>query len=172
MKHTFAYRAQSISIERALALRPEIENFHAEYCAVLDQNQVELWPEFFTEDGLYRATSRENAELGMPVGLIYAEGRDMMHDRAVATSRTQMYAPRFTLHLVSNLRILEETAVGEIESQANFLLMQTLIEGPSTVHLAGTYHDTHVRVDGQLKLKERHAIFDTEILANSLVYPI
>ncbi|MGO1767006.1 MAG: nuclear transport factor 2 family protein, partial [Advenella sp.] len=64
MKNTFAYRAQNISIERVLALRPEIENFHAEYCAVLDQNQVELWPDFFAEDGLYRATSRENAELG------------------------------------------------------------------------------------------------------------
>ena len=172
MKNTFTYQPQTISRERALALRPEIENFHAEYCAVLDQNQVEQWPEFFTEDGLYRATSRENAELGMPVGLIYAEGRDMMHDRAVATSRTQMYAPRFTLHLVTNVRILQESESGNIEAQANFLLMQTLIEGPSTVHLAGTYHDTFVRVADQLKLKERHAIFDTEILANSLVYPI
>lgn len=172
MKNTFTYQPQNISRERALALRPEIENFHAEYCAVLDQNQVEQWPDFFTEDGLYRATSRENAELGLPVGLIYAEGRDMMHDRAVATSRTQMYAPRFTLHVVSNIRILQESKAGDIEAQANFLLMQTLVEGPSTIHLAGTYHDTFVWVGDQLRLKERHAIFDTEILANSLVYPI
>jgi hypothetical protein len=39
-------------------------------------------------------TEYENAERGLPVGLVYAEGRDMLRDRAVAISRTQMFAPR------------------------------------------------------------------------------
>ena len=43
---------------RAIALRLEIEEFHADYCAALDAGQVESWPDFFTEDGLYRVTAR------------------------------------------------------------------------------------------------------------------
>ena len=166
------YRERRIDAGRATALRHEIEDFNAEYCAVLDAGQVEAWPAFFAEDGLYRVTARENAELGLPVGLVYAQGRDMMHDRAVAIARTQMFAPRYNLHLVTNTRVTSESTSGEIAAQANFLLLQTLVEGPSTIHMAGTYHDRFVRVDGALLLKERQAIYDTTIIANDLVYPL
>ena len=98
----------------------------------------------------YTASPRENADLGLPVGLVYSEGRAMMHDRAVAISRTQMFAPRYMLHMVSNTRVISESADGEIQAQAAFLLMQTLVEGPTTLHLAGTYYDRYTRQDGVL----------------------
>lgn len=166
------FRPRDIDPARAAALRHEIEDFNADYCAVLDAGQVEAWPEFFAADGTYRVTARENAELGMPVGLVYAQGRGMMHDRAVAIAKTQMFAPRYNLHLVTNTRVTRESADGEVEAQANFLLLQTLVEGPSTVHMAGTYYDRFVRVEGRLLLKERQAIYDTTIIANDLVYPL
>ncbi|VTU17705.1 aromatic-ring-hydroxylating dioxygenase subunit beta [Variovorax sp. RA8] len=166
------YRQRGIDPVRALALRHEIEDFNAEYCAVLDAGHVEAWPDFFAEDATYRVTARENAELGLPVGLVYAQGRGMMHDRAVAIARTQMFAPRYNLHLVTNTRVTSESTSGEIAAQANFLLLQTLVEGPSTIHMAGTYYDRFVRVDGGLLLKERQAIYDTTIIANDLVYPL
>ena len=74
----------------------------------------------------------------------------MMHDRAVAISRTQMFAPRYMLHMVSNTRVISESADGEIQAQAAFLLMQTLVEGPTTLHLAGAYYDRYTRQDGVL----------------------
>lgn len=166
------YRERNIDTGRSLALSHEIEAFNSEYCAVLDAGNIEAWPEFFTQDGIYRVTARENAELGMPVGLVYAQGRDMMHDRATAIAKTQMFAPRYNLHLVTNTRVTSESAQGEIAAQANFLLLQTLVEGPSTIHMAGTYYDRFVRVDGQLQLRERQAIYDTTIIANDLVYPL
>jgi anthranilate 1,2-dioxygenase small subunit len=169
---TNMYRERSIDARRAIELRHEIEDFNTEYCATLDARLVESWPYYFTQDGIYRVTSRENAELGMPVGLVYSQGRDMMHDRAVAIARTQMFAPRYNLHLVTNTRVVSEAACGEICAQANFLLLQTLVEGPSTIHMAGTYHDRFVRVDGKLLLKERQAVYDTTIIANDLVYPL
>ena len=95
----------------------------------------------------------------------------MMHDRAVAIS-PQMFAPRYMLHMVSNTRVISESADGEIQAQAAFLLMQTLVEGPTTLHLAGTYYDRYTRQDGVLKLKERQVVYDTTILANDLVYPV
>ena len=75
------------------------------------------------------------------------------------------------LHMVSNTRVISESADGEIQAQAAFLLMQTLVEGPTTLHLAGAYYDRYTRQDGVLKLKERQVVYDTTILANDLVYP-
>lgn len=166
------FRPRKISLERSVALVREVEAFNAEYCAVLDAGLVEQWPDFFTEDGIYRITARENAELNMPVGLVYAHGRNMMIDRAIAISRTQMFAPRYNLHLVSNTRVTDEAQDGSIEAQANFVLLQTLVEGPSTIHMAGTFYDHLVRKEGGLLLKERQAIYDTTIIANDLVYPL
>lgn len=166
------FAPSKVSIKRALELKAEVELFHAEYCAALDGGDIERWPEFFTSDALYRITARENAELNLPVGLVYAEGREMMYDRAIAISRTQMFAPRYLLHIVSNVRVIEEHGSGQIESHATFLLMQTLVEGPTTTHLAGSYHDFFVREDGALKLIRRDVIYDTNILANDLVHPV
>jgi anthranilate 1,2-dioxygenase small subunit len=166
------YRPCKLDPATALALRHEVEAFNNDYCAVLDDGAVESWPGFFTEDCLYRITARENADLGMLVGLVYAEGRGMLHDRAVAIARTQMFAPRYHLHVISNTRVSEQTDDGDIVAQANFLLMQTLVEGPTTIHMAGTYHDRFQRVDGRLLLKERQVIYDSTIIANDLVFPV
>ncbi len=165
-----AYQECTLPPERAIALRQEIELFNAEYCAVLDANDLERWPSFFTAQAMYRITARENAELGLPVGLVYCEGRAMMEDRAIAISRTQMFAPRYTLHLLGQTRVHAEDAEG-IHAQTPFLLVQTLVEGQSTLHLAGRYHDRFVREDGRLLLAERQVVHDTNILANDLVYP-
>lgn len=170
MSQIYAHRPRRIDSQRAAQLREDIVAFHTEYCSVLDRGDLEQWPLFFTEDALYRITGRENADLGLPVGLVYCEGRAMMHDRAVAIARTQMFAPRYNLHMIGQVRVEAEDA-GVITAQTPFLLIQTLVEGASTVHLAGCYHDRFVRADGQLLLAERHVIHDTNILANDLVYP-
>lgn len=168
----YDFQPSKLSKQRARALKVEIDLFNSEYCAALDHNEVEMWPDFFTEDAIYRITSRENVDLNMLVGLVYAEGKGMMRDRAVAISRTQMYAPRYLQHLVTNIRPIEEQE-NLILSQANFILLQTLVEGPSTLHLTGTYYDIFERQpDDNLLLKERQVIFDTSVLANDLVLPV
>lgn len=172
MNSRFSFSTVHIPMVKAIKLRQEIEHFNVEYCAVLDAGDIEVWPSFFVENGIYRVASRENAERGLLVGLVYAEGRAMLRDRAVAINRTQMFAPRRLLHLVNNVRPLHESTNGEITAQANFLLLQTLVEGPTTVHLAGNYYDRFARVDGSLKLVERQVIYDTEVLANDLIHPV
>lgn len=171
MKQQLAYRPSTLPPQRAAQLRAEIDVFHGEYCAALDANDVERWAEFFSEDAVYRVTSRENAMLDMPVGLIYCEGRDMIRDRATAVAHSQMFAPRHMLHVLGITRVVEETATG-IVAQTPFILLQTLVEGPSTVHLAGTYFDRFVRQGEQLLLADRQVVHDTEILANALAYPV
>jgi 3-phenylpropionate/cinnamic acid dioxygenase small subunit len=152
-------------------LRLEIEEFHADYCWTLDCGDVERWPEYFTDDAVYRITARENADAGLPVGLVYADSKAMIRDRAFAIKHTQMYAPRTLQHFVSNVRVLQ--AKGDaIKAQSNYLLLQTLVDGPTTIQQSGRYYDSFVRAGGKLKLKERQCIYDTVLIANDLVLPV
>jgi 3-phenylpropionate/cinnamic acid dioxygenase small subunit len=152
-------------------LRLEIEEFHTAYCETLDRGAVAEWPDYFTEDAVYRVTARENVEAGMPVGLVYAEGKGMLRDRAFAVANTEMFAPRYLQHFISGIRILS-VAPGAIRAQTNYLLVQTLLDGPTTIHQAGRYYDVFVREAGRLLLKERQCVYDTLIIANDLVYPV
>ena len=153
-------------------LRLEIEEFNAEYAAVLDAGRVSDWPPFFTEDALYRVTGRENADADLPVGLVYCEGMGMLRDRALAISRTTMFAPRYLLHQVTNTRVLALEPSGEIAAQANYVLFETLVDEKTTLQQVGRYHDRFVRQDGRLKLKARHCIYDSLIIDTALIYPV
>ncbi|HXA71313.1 MAG TPA: aromatic-ring-hydroxylating dioxygenase subunit beta [Stellaceae bacterium] len=153
-------------------LRLEIEEFNAEYAAVLDAGRVQDWPQFFTEDAIYRVTGRENADAGLPVGLVYCEGIGMMRDRALAISRTTMFAPRYLLHQVTNTRVLALDPSGEISAEANYALFETLVDEKTTLQQVGRYHDRFVRQDGRLKLKARHCVYDSLIIDTALIYPV
>ena len=168
-------------------LRFEIEEFHSEYCNTLDRGDLDNWVSYFAEDALYRVTARENADAGLRVGLVYAEGRGMIRDRAFAILRTQMFAPRYMQHFTSNVRVLEVKGPaggtggsgppvpsdgGTVKSQTNYLLLQTLVDGPTTIHQAGRYYDTFVREKGRLLIRERQCVYDTVLIANDLVYPV
>jgi anthranilate 1,2-dioxygenase small subunit len=165
------FEKKSIAQDKTWAARAAVEDFHTEYCAVLDSGAIESWPDFFTEDCIYRVTEFENAAGGYPMGLVYAEGRDMLRDRAVAISRTQMFAPRQMLHFVTNVRILDANDE-EIVAQSNYILLQTLVEGATTLHQAGRLYDRFARGEAGLLLKERQAIYDTAVIANDLAYPV
>lgn len=156
-------------------LRRSVDAFHAAYCDVLDQGRLAEWPAFFTEDGFYRVIARENRDLGLPVGLVYCEGRKMMHDRAFAIKNTAMYAPRYVRHFVSNIRIdAVEEAGATIRARANYLLYQVLVDRPNaTLHQMGEYHDVFRRDGaGRLLLTSRDCVYDNALVDNALIDPV
>ena len=59
----------------AAVRRLELEQLYTDYVHCLDADEIERWPDFFTEDCFYRVTSAENYEAGMPLGLIRATSR-------------------------------------------------------------------------------------------------
>lgn len=169
------YDMEPVDAKSVRELRMEIEEFHTEYCHALDSGGIARWVDFFAEDTLYRITARENADAGLRVGLVYAEGRGMIRDRAFAIQHTQMFAPRSMQHFTSNVRVIAVQGAGEgslIKAQANYLLLQTLVDGPTTIHQSGRYYDTFVREGGRLLIRERQCVYDTTLIANDLVYPV
>jgi len=163
-----------LSVARAdpRALRLEIEEFNTDYAAVLDAGRVSDWPDFFTEDAIYRVTGRENWDAKLPVGLVYCEGIGMLRDRALAISKTTMFAPRYLLHQIANTRVRSVDAAGTIAAEANYALFETLVDEKTTLQQVGRYYDRFVRADGRLRLKERHCVYDSVIIDTALIYPV
>ena len=153
-------------------LRLEIEEFNSAYAAVLDAGKIEEWPRFFTDDAVYRITGRENADAGLAVGLVYCEGMGMLRDRALAIAKTTMFAPRYLLHQVSNVRVLGSSASGETTATANYALFETLIDEKTILQQVGRYHDRFVRGASGLLLKERICVYDSLIIDTALVFPV
>jgi 3-phenylpropionate/cinnamic acid dioxygenase small subunit len=166
-----AFAKAALDRVAAREARLDIEEFHAAYCACLDDGRIADWPGFFTEDALYRVTARENWDADLEAGLVYCEGRGMLEDRALAIAKTEMFAPRYLRHCVTNVMVLD-LAHGIVMAQANYLLLQTLVDERTTLHQAGRYFDRFVRADGGLLLRERHCVYDTLIIDNSLVLPV
>ena len=151
--------------------RLEIEEFNYAYADTLDRYDVDGWVEYFTEDALYHVIARDNQESGLPLGLIYCEGKAMMKDRAYALLNTEMFAPRY-LHLsITNTRALQIDG-DLIHAAANYTLIETLVEEPSRVQQVGKYHDIFKRTQNGLLLRERKCVFDSVMIQNCLVFPV
>jgi len=149
---------------------PELAAFYADYVETLDDVRLEEWPDFFTEECLYRVIPRENFEAGRTLSTMQAESRGMLIDRVVGLTRTQMFAPRHYRRFLTSLRVKSDDANG-IRVRQNVLVVQTLIDKQSDVVLCGVAHDFVVRDGGRLRFRERIVVMDSEMVPNSLIYP-
>jgi 3-phenylpropionate/cinnamic acid dioxygenase small subunit len=153
------------------ALRSRLADLYCAYGDALDEGELEAWPDFFTEECLYKVVPRENFERGLPIALIYCESRDMLFDRVVAIRETALYVPRLVRHLVGNIR-LREIAPDGFRLTASFALFQTMTDQPSELFLVGRYHDRVVEDGSRLRFAERVCVYDSTVVPTSLVYPI
>lgn len=162
----------NLSPAEARDLRFEIEEFNTDYARVLDALDVDRWPDFFTDDGFYRVTARENYDDGLPVGLVWCDGKPMLKDRAAAVQSTMVHAPRYLRHYTSNVRVTGIEAGGVIRSESNYLVVETLMEDETRIFQAGCYLDRFVRDGDRLLLKARDCIYDSLLIPNDVVYPV
>jgi anthranilate 1,2-dioxygenase small subunit len=152
-------------------LKGRIRDLNEDYAWVLDNQELNAWPKFFTEDCLYRAISRENFDEGLPHATLYCDGLNMVKDRSLALQETAVFEPRHQKRFVSGVRILGREG-GEILSSANFQVVESMSDREPRILFVGSYHDRIVEIDGALKFKERSAVFDNYRVYTSLVIPI
>ena len=152
-------------------LRGELDDLYADYIGCLDDRDLDKWPEFFTEKCVYKIIPRENHRRGLPLATWLSESKGMLMDRVVAIRQTSMYAPRYLRHLVSGIRIKAWEA-DTLSAQANYLVLETLVDDVTRIFNAGTYLDRLVVENGRLKFKEKLCVFDSIVVPNSLIYPI
>ncbi|MGV3494525.1 MAG: aromatic-ring-hydroxylating dioxygenase subunit beta [Ramlibacter sp.] len=154
-----------------LLLQLEIDQLNAAYAAALDERRFDDWPAFFLEDASYRVQARENFDRGLPLALIALESRGMMKDRVYGITQTIYHGPYYTRHVVGPALLLGQEG-DRIRAQANYAVFRTRPGDASEVYNVGRYIDEFVRTPDGLKLASRTCVYDSEMVLNSLIYPI
>ena len=158
-------------MNEALLLQLEIDQLNARYAAALDERRFEEWPEFFLPDGKYTVQARENFDRKLPLARIALESQGMMKDRVYGVTHTIYHGPYYMRHVVSPARVLAHEN-GRIRAQANYAVFRTRPGDTSEVYNVGRYIDHIVRTPAGLKLASRLCVYDSEMVLNSLIYPI
>ncbi len=154
-----------------LMLQFEIDQLNAAYAAVLDEKRFEAWPDFFTDDACYTVQARENFDRGLPLALIALQSKGMMKDRVYGITQTIYHGPYYMRHVVSPARVLADQA-GVIQAQTNYAVFRTKPGGTSEVYNVGRYIDEIVRTSAGLRFASRRCVYDSEMILNSLIYPV
>jgi anthranilate 1,2-dioxygenase small subunit len=159
----------------ASELRTQIEDLMAAYVECLDSDQLEQWPDFFTEHCVYKVIPYENAALGMPIPLMYGDSRGMLRDRVVAHRNANFFAPHLYRHLVGRVRIVGEEN-GVISTRANYAVFRTMLDpsdyGRSELFSVGVYQDKIVFEGDKPRLQEKIVVVDTSQIPTLLVTPL
>jgi len=147
-----------------------VENLHARYAQALDADRLEDWPGFFTEKGVYRITTAENEARGLPLPVLYCEGRPMLRDRVASLRHANIYEPQRYRHMVSSI-LVEADGKTRVRSSANFLVVRTMENGESTLFASGRYLDL-IQLSKKPLFIERVVVCDSRRFDTLLAIPL
>ena len=153
------------------AIRAAIDDLITRYAHRIDDDELELWPEFFTPDGTYQIISREGFEAGQPLGVMLCRGRGMMVDRIQAMRQANIFEPQRYTHILGPCEIVREN--GDFRVRTNFHVVRTMEDGQSDTFATGRYWDLIVVGDaGVASFKERRVLLDSRRIDTLLVVPL
>jgi salicylate 5-hydroxylase small subunit len=153
-------------------LRFDLIDLYASYAACLDEGRFHDWPAFFTDDCRYRVVPRENYDGGLPLATMDLQSRGALLDRVYGVQSTLFHAPYYQRHIIGPVRILGGGGTQTVHAEANYLVIRTKRDLPAEIFNAGRYIDClHATVNGW-RFAERTCVFDSELIPNSIIYPI
>ena len=148
-----------------------LTQLYADYASAVDSGNWDLWPEFFTEQCVYRLQPRENHERGFPLATLSFTSKGMLKDRIYGIKETLFHDPYYQRHIVGT-PVVRSTEDGSFRCEANYAVFRTKLSDASTVFNVGRYLDTVVKTPEGLKFASRECIYDSEMIPNSIIYPI
>ncbi len=149
----------------------ELHQLQERYLHVLDNDLLEEWPALFTEDGRYEIVPKENADLGLPVGLIHCDNQRMLRDRVTSLRHANIYEAHTYRHMASGLQLAPQDD-GAVRMQSSYVVVQTRGNGESHVYQAGRYLDLVVRTPQGWRYREKRVVYDTSRVQTLLATPI
>ncbi|VVE39793.1 salicylate hydroxylase [Pandoraea iniqua] len=148
-----------------------VVELNAAYAAALDAQQWDAWPGFFLDDCIYRVQPRENHEMGLPLATLSFESRGMLQDRIYGIRDTLFHDPYYQRHVIGlpSIKVLDETT---LHVESNYAVFRTKPDQLTDILSVGRYLDIVKRTGDGWKFASRLCIFDSEMIPNSLIYPI
>jgi salicylate 5-hydroxylase small subunit len=148
--------------------------FYQRYAETLDRGAWDEWPAFFTEECVYKVQPRENFDRQLPLATISFESRGMLKDRVYCIRETLYYEPYFQRHVVG-APVVTAVQGDVVSAHASYAVFRTKPDEVTQVYNVGRYMDTLVRAPqaahGWL-LTRRNCVFDSDLILNSMIYPI
>jgi salicylate 5-hydroxylase small subunit len=148
-----------------------LTRLYADYALAVDSGQWDLWPEFFTEQCVYKLIPRENHARGFPLCTLSFTSKGMLKDRVYGIQETLYHDPYYQRHVVG-APVVRRVDGERIQSEANYAVFRTKLDKESTVFNVGRYIDTIVQTPEGLKFAERLCVYDSEMIPNAIIYPI
>ena len=145
-------------------------DLHARYSAALDNDRLEDWPTFFTDDATYRITSKADAADDLPLGIIYCNSKKMMVDRITSTRQANIYEGHGYRHIISAPLILTASET-DIVSETSFCVIRIMHTGDSMLFASGVYLDNIVLSEGDLKFSSKTVVLDSHKIDTLLAIP-
>ncbi|WP_054432505.1 aromatic-ring-hydroxylating dioxygenase subunit beta [Achromobacter sp.] len=150
----------------------ELTQLYGDYALALDAADWDAWPEFFIDACVYKLQPRENHERGFPLATLAFDSKGMLKDRVYGIRETLFHDPYYQRHVVGVPVVRRVDADGRIHSEANYSVFRTRLSKESTVFNVGRTIDEVVPTPHGLKFASRLVIYDSEMIPNSLIYPI
>ena len=149
----------------------ELVQLYSDYASAVDSGDWDLWPGFFTDACVYRLVPRENHERGFPLATLSFESKGMLKDRVYGIRETLFHDPYYQRHVVGPPQVTAG-ADGRLSAEANYAVFRTKLNELSTVFNVGRYIDRVVRTPAGLKFESRLVVYDSEMIPNSIIYPV
>lgn len=149
----------------------QLVTLQTEYSDIVDRAEWDKWTELFTDDCVYKVIPRENYDRKLPLSTINLESKGMLKDRVYGVAETLFHDPYYQRHVVGLPHITAMTEEGII-TRTNYVIFRTKTDGHSEVFNVGYYLDKVVQTAEGLRFASRLCIFDSELVPNSLIYPI
>ena len=142
---------------------------NAAYAAAIDSDRLEVWPDFFVADCLYKITSSENHKRGYNAGIVYADSRAMLRDRVTALRTANIYERQSYRHIVGMPALRD---ADDIVAETPFLVVRTMRDGRMDLFAAGVYLDRVRDEAGRLRFAERVVVCDSSRIDTLLAIPL
>ena len=148
-----------------------LTQLQARYAAAVDSANWAAWCDLFTDDCVYRLVPRENHERGLPLATMSFESKGMLKDRAYAIRETLFHDPYYQRHVVG-VPLLLKVEEQRIECETHYAVFRTKLSELTTVFNVGRYLDIVVATPEGWKFASRVCVYDSEMIPNSIIYPI
>jgi anthranilate 1,2-dioxygenase small subunit len=156
-----------------IQLQYTIENLLARYAHAIDDDQLEVWPDFFVEQARYRITTAENHERGLPLSLVYADSRAMLRDRVNALRHANVYEAQRYRHTISSVLVKRiDTNTARVVSA--FQVVRIMHSGETMLFASGRCLD-RIRIIGEAELaqfEERIVVIDSRRVDTLMAIPL
>src|SRR5262249_38699998 len=143
------------------------------YVEAIDDDNLEAWPDFFTDDGRYRVTTAENVAQNLPVGMMYATSRAMLRDRVRALREANVYETQRYRHILGAPRITAADGDG-IRARTGFIVVRIMHTGEMTIFATGNYEDrvSPGPAGDPARFAEKTVVLDSRAVDTLLAIPL